>query len=488
MRVEVVVNLLEGRSDAAAILTTAANRLGVPLIPWHPGLAMEQDDFLDPPDGGQVAHLTHMRDALAKWHAWAAGRRRIIDLSRQIRSLKSPASLKVTRASPWPEKDTVARADALSITSSSASSEPEGLPFTSPEQLPPELQSHDEVATIRNVLNSRVDYTLSKWRRQSLFTEENWQQWAHWHSPARDHRDANEAGRVFSDRRAMLIAPDLRSPHAEAAADAWNTYRRHLLIEFRTALTVGFSWPEVLARLSTTLSDPVEGYPRIVNYIDSALQDSVLLSLPLLHACVLIYNLDVSYASGSRKYEHDSSTLDWERATSRRPGEDPISLAVRVITAHITKTDDPKINSVTVWQHPHYAHEINRRYAECLRNDESDPEWGATLAIQFHDALNRARARVEENLLPRTDMSCKLIAKRHLVPYESAHAQSAEDSELADIDDSEPPPTLHPQPYRQLSHKTGAGARARRDARRAAARHTDDRHPDAAYLPDALPE
>lgn len=102
--------------------------------------------------------------------------------------------------------------------------------------------------------------------------------------------------------------------------------------------------------------------------------------------------------------------------------------------------------------------------------------------------LYNRRARVESDLMSRGDLSCERIAHLVVVPYENAH-YSAEDSELADIDDPEPPPTLHQQPYRQLSHKTGAGARARRDARRAAARGAyDDRHPDAAYLPDAVPE
>ena len=103
------------------------------------------------------------------------------------------------------------------------------------------------------------------------------------------------------------------------------------------------------ARLSSTLSDPAEGYPRIVNYIDAALQDPVLIRLPLLHAAVLIYKLDVSYASGSLKYRYNSSSIEWENATSRRPGEDLISLAARVITAFLSKNPDPTLTRVTVW-------------------------------------------------------------------------------------------------------------------------------------------
>ena len=218
---------------------------------------------------------TTLRDPLRRWKVWAVSQRSLHEKANKMLARRSETAAK----SPWPSpavhlrasSPPVAelRADALSITSSSAASEPEHLPFTTPDEAPDEIKTHEDFATIRNLLNSRVDHTLKKWRRCSLYTDENWQQWAYWHSPARDHRDANEAGRVFSDRQAILTAPDLRSADTEAAADAWNTYRRYLLIEFRSALTVGFRWTETLARLSATLSDPNEGYPRLANYIDA---------------------------------------------------------------------------------------------------------------------------------------------------------------------------------------------------------------------------
>jgi hypothetical protein len=92
---------------------------------------------------------------------------------------------------------------------------------------------------------------------------------------------------------------------------------------------VGFPWAELLTRLASTLSDQKSGYPRLAKYITSALYDTLLIRYPLLHADVLFYKLDCSYAVGSSKYSSDSVTVDWERATSRLPGEDPISLAIR---------------------------------------------------------------------------------------------------------------------------------------------------------------
>ena len=193
----------------------------------------------------------------------------------------------------------------------------------------------------------------------------------------------SQAATFWIPTYAILIAPDLRSADAELAADAWNAYRRHLLILIRQALTVGFPWAELLTRLASTLSDQRSGYPRLANYITCALDDTSLIRYPLLHADVLFYKLDCSYAVGSSKYSSDSVTVDWERATSRLPGEDPISLAIRVTNAFLTKHDSPTLTDVTVWDHPSFTNEINRRYSECLCNDIADPERGADIALQF---------------------------------------------------------------------------------------------------------
>ena len=474
---EVIIQLLHDRPDAPSILVAATSRLGVFIQSYMPGLVMDQDDSTNFSAADRVPDHINLRDALSKWHAWAASRRRIIDLSRQIRRLQSSPSPKVTRVSTWSERDANARADALSLTSSSVATEPEGLPFATAEDLPPELQSSKHHSVISRLLNSRVDLTLNRWRRRSLYTDENWAEWAHWQSHSRTHRDANESGRVFSDRQAMLIAPGLRSANPETAADAWNEYRRHLLIELRTALTVGFPWSDILRRLHATLSDPEHGYQRLANYIAAACEDRVLLRHPLLHADILIYQLDVSYATGSRKYANDSCTIDWERATSRLPGEDTISLAVRVVNAYLVKSNDPKLSDVTVWDYPSFAHDINLRYAECLENDEANFDRGDALAREFRHHLYNLQAKREESLAAPADLSCERIAQLHLFGYESAHYSDTSTSEHP-----LPPAPSVPRLTHTHSHKTGSGARARRDARRA----TEDRLPPSAYMPDHL--
>jgi hypothetical protein len=462
---------------------------------------MDQEESTDPTAVDRVPYLINLRDALAKWHTWATSRRRIADLSRQIHRLTPQSNPKITRVSTWSERDADARADAISLTSSSVTTEPERLPFTTAEELPPELQSSKHHPAICRLLDSRVDITLNRWRRRSLYTDENWAEWAHWQSHSRTHRDANEAGRVFSDRQAILIAPNLRSPNAEAAADAWNVYRRHLLIEFHTALTVGFPWSDILRRLHATISDPEHGYHRLANYIAAACEDRVLLRYPLLHADILIYQLDVSYATGSSKYANDSCTIDWERATSRLPGEDPISLAVRVVNAYLVKSNDPTLTDMTVWDHPSFAHDINVRYAACLHNDDADPDRGAALAREFLHHLYNLRALKEDRLAAPADLSCERIAKLHLIGYESAHY-----SDHSAPEHPAPPAPSVPLLTHAHSHKTGAGARARRDARRAgptrgdpydfltdrmdaseARRTSDDRLPPSAYMQDELP-
>ena len=494
-----IIQLLNDRPDAPAILTAVASRLGVPIQSLMPGPDMDQDDSTDPTAVDRVPYLINLRDALAKWHAWATSRRRIVDLSSQIHRLTPQSNPKITRVSTWAERDADARADALSLTASSVTTEPEDLPFTTAEDLPQELQSSKHHSAICRLLDSRVDITLNRWRRRSLYTDENWTEWAHWKSHSRTHLDANEAGRVFSDRQAMLIAPGLRSPNAEVAADAWNLYRRHLLIEFRTALTVGFPWSDILRRLHATLSDPEHGYHRLTNYITAACEDRVLIRYPLLHADILIYQLDVSYATGSSKYANDSCTIDWERATSRLLGEDPISLAVRVVNAYLVKSNNPTLTDVTVWDYSSFAHDINTRYAECLENDEADSDRGANLAVEFRHHLYNLQARKEDRLAAPADLSCERIAKLHLIGYESARYSDTSASE-------HPAPPASSVP--RLTHRvppTGTGSRARRDARRAgpargdalnwlhdrlealeASRASEDLPP-SAYMQDELP-
>eukprot|EP00966_Prymnesium_polylepis_P162697 3760275-Prymnesium_polylepis.1 len=57
----------------------------------------------------------------------------------------------------------------------------------------------------------------------------------------------------------------------------------------------------------------------------------------------------------------------------------------------------PTLTDVTVWDHPSFTNEINRRYSECLRNDITDQERGADVALQFNTEWLKARALYEHD-------------------------------------------------------------------------------------------
>ena len=96
-------------------------------------------------------------------------------------------------------------------------------------------------------------------------------------------------------------------------------------------------------------SSDLDGHPRIHQYITSAMTDRVLIHHPLLHAEVLRYKLDTSFAAGSKLYSKESRTAEWERTTERLPGEDIVTLATRVAESYLKKLNDPTLDMVTVW-------------------------------------------------------------------------------------------------------------------------------------------
>ena len=484
---EIVLSLLVNQPEAAAILSTVATRLSLEPQQVLQGLGLYQGAPKTP------LQQTAMREALAKWHDEAVQMKRlkILSAAGKLRRSSISSSLnstpEVTRVVSFAERDAELRRGALSIKSSITSpissrasmaslSKAVDSPFMTAEEMPSELADHKEAQTIRSLLASRPDRTLTRWRRRSLYTEENWREWAEWQPSTNTHRDANECGRVFSNPKSILIAINLRSSVAEIAADAWNTYRRTLLVHIRQALTVGFPWAEILVRLAATYSDPTDGYPRLANYVTVALEDATLLAYPLLHVDVLIYNLDVSYACGSGKCSNDSMTAEWDRTQSRQAGEDPISLAVRVINAHLRKHENVALNDTNVWDNPSYVHEINKRYLDCLWNDESDPERGRRSCFVFEKAWNERKAFVSARRMPAARLSCEAIAREEIVPNEAAHSNLAN---LAAIDEDGSPSHHH-------SGQTGAGCRRRRAADRARAQHLQLPH--TAYRPDSIEE
>ena len=264
---DVILTLLDGRFDALAILQATAARLSFNLLSTRPGPAVQLPDA---PIVPTIASLDDLAASFTQWREHARQRHRLRNLASSFRSSRLSSSPQIVSTSNWAERDAALRAEAVSLpssTSTASEEQPEGLPFTTPAELPAELVSSKDHAVIRNLLSSRPDFTLTRWRRRTFFTAENWAEWAKWSKTSNTHRDRIEAGRIFLDPKSILIAPNLRSADAESAADAWHIYRRHLSIVIRQALTVGFPWPEILARLSTTFADSHAGYPRLINLL-----------------------------------------------------------------------------------------------------------------------------------------------------------------------------------------------------------------------------
>jgi hypothetical protein len=484
----VVTALLDGRTDAADIIAVVSDRLSIARHEHDPGLVLPSPAPELQADGADRADLA---SAFARWHQQAAQTVQLRRLAAQfrLRRLSSPGQPKVTRVSTWAERDAALRDDAVSIASSGSTAsvhtssviQPE-LPFTAPEDMPVGLQSHKNCAIIRTLLESTVDRTLLRWRRRALYTEDNWKEWAAWSPTDRTHRDAHAAGNKFSDSRVILCAPDLRSPDPDKAAVAWDSYRRHLIVEIRQALRFGFPWPDILARLNNTFSHAEWGYPRLASYIMTALDDTVLLDYPLLHADVLIYRLDCSYGSGSRQFESDSMTAQWDATDTRAPGEDLVTLAIRVINAFLMKEADTKLTAENVWDKPNYANQINRRYAECLGNDPANPDRGQDNYEKFREVLDHAKAlHARGRLESASHLGCEYLAETEMIPYES-RARSGEAPRYS----AHVAPLALPPP--RQSQATGKGARARRDALRAGMHQHHHEPPPSSYLPDSIDE
>ena len=149
-------------------------------------------------------------------------------------------------------------------------------------------------------------------------------------------------------------------------------------------------------------SDPGIGHPRISQYVTSAMSDRVLLRHPLLHAEVLRFRLDSSFADGSPLYSKESYIADWERATARLPGEDVVTLATQVTEAYLKKVSDRKIDVITVWASSPNAREIATRFTLCLLADPINRERGSSTNYEFETAWTRTMtaSNVEPLSLP----------------------------------------------------------------------------------------
>ena len=469
---EMIRALLADRDDAADILEATANSLRVGQQDLGP-VRVPDVHFSSPLLQSGDATIAICFD---RWRKEAAERKRLTTLAdtlRNRRAIKSPeasskALVVVDRLSLCDEE---LKSTALSLPNpSSVPAKSKSLPFTTLADLPPAVRSSRDYRFVRNVLQARVDPSLINWRRRTFYTTEIYTEWALWSSPDRAHRDKMDAGLVFLNTPMILSSPQLNSARVETAAAAWDVYRRQLIILIRQALIVGFNWTELLVRLNNQYSTPDAGYPRLANMVLTAINDPTLLAHPLLHADVLIYKLDASFATGSHKYAVDCATVEWESIVGRMVGEDLLSLSNRVINGFLRMHDPDRITPITVWENPTYATQINRRFGECLRNDPVEDR-GSDLLVEFQMHQAQTRQRIEDGEAPAAHLSCEYICQKFLIPYECSHFAAPSDDEY-DEDDPLEGTTLaithqnitHDQ--HRLRQSGGRGARERRSAMR----------------------
>ena len=263
--------------------------------------------------------------------------------------------------------------------------------------LPAEFTSHSARREIESLLTLEPDNTNQLWCRRSVYTEENFEQWVEWSSPSKTHRDQRSCMKDL-DKETLLKAPDLRqATDKQILEKAWVEYRPYLLDKIQQALSVGCDWKRVLQRLNLAFSDADHGYHRLKQYVARALQDDVLIKYPLLHADVLIYQLDVSY---SEKGTRNPNSTRWDQTTMREPGEDIISLARRVETAYLAKYHSPTITKKTIYQLPENhrtSDELYMRFKECLVNDVDNPARGRWMGTMCEEKWEQALHKYDKD-------------------------------------------------------------------------------------------
>ena len=263
--------------------------------------------------------------------------------------------------------------------------------------LPAEFTSHLARREIESLLTLEPDNTNQLWCRRSVYTKENFEQWVEWSSPSKTHRDQRSCMKDL-DKETLLKAPDLRqATDKQILEKAWVEYRPYLLDKIQQALSVGCDWKRVLQRLNLAFSDADHGYHRLKQYVEQALQDHVLIKYPLLHADVLIYQLDVSY---SEKGTRNPNSTRWDQTTMREPGEDIISLARRVETAYLAKYHSPTITKKTIYQRPENrrtSDELYTRFKECLVNDVDNPARGRWMGTMCEEKWEQALHKYDKD-------------------------------------------------------------------------------------------
>lgn len=453
--VDIVTTLLANRADAASILTAVALRISssppTPAPAHHyeqPGVQPAKPQPASaPPSVSVVKELSRAdRDAALLKDA--------VDLSSSYKG-QPPA---------------VHASDGHSM-ESPASSVSSTAALITTTTIPSNLLSSPSIGAIKLVLDSSIDYTLKVWHSRAFYEPSAVAEYTRWSNPASPpHRDAPDALALLSNFDELGVPAALLSPHPDTAAVAWHHYRGLLRNALHRAFAAGVDWRRALRSLSLLYSAPDGGHPRIASYIGRAITDAALVLTPLLHADVLIYQLDVSFAHGSRQHGLHSHNADWDGAVSRLPGEDALTLAHRVVDAYVKKLGDSSVTSTNVWLSTFYTGEINERFELCLLNDVSLPERGRHSHSEFTRELTIRDGRVRRGEATRLELSCIDITECIIMPLEEARTRTqpydlTNLTDLADLDDAAS--HVSTNTHSTNSHSRGQGHRARRAATRA---------------------
>ena len=296
--------------------------------------------------------------------------------------------------------------------------------FLNSGDLPPDLAFHKDLSTIKHLFESQPDLTFSRWRRRGVYTEDNFDQWVEWAPLGKAHLDAFTMLLKF-DKKNLLVAPNLRKSDPEIAAEAWDTYRKGLLNGIQQALTMGCKWKQILTNLSLAFSDPESGYPKLQLAVKLALMDTKLMQYPLLHADVFMCKLDKSFAAGSAKYSDDSCSAEWDQTLSRRPGEDALSLAIRVQSAYLETLQHMELDDITVYQDKFHSQQLKNRYDKCLSNDPDDPARGHRSAEKFRTGWEEWLVDQEYGVR-HMPPNLERVVRLSVMSYENSRAHAAQ--------------------------------------------------------------
>ena len=264
--------------------------------------------------------------------------------------------------------------------------------------LPLEFNAHPLRRTIELLLELEPDLTHQIWRRRTIYVEENFTERQENSSPPnKPHREQREFMNKDLDKESLLKFPGLREADKKILEDAWRTTRPLLLEKIQQALTLGCDWKKILQKLNLAFSDAKSGYPRLKQYVELALDDHVLLKYPLLHADVLIYQLDETYTENNTR---NPNRLRWMQTLTREPGEDLLSLAKRVESAYLADNRNPAITKETMYRLPENEYSSSTlygRFRDCLLNDVDNPARGFYMETKCEEQWTVALQKYSEH-------------------------------------------------------------------------------------------